>query len=89
LKFLDQLSTVDVDSDYNASDPNNHSRAIKEQAEMCLNILQTPTPKDSEAQLAELVRHCEKWDRVYGYDARSLYPEFNEILDRYGYTISS
>ena len=89
LKFLDQLSTVDIDSDYNASDPNNHGRAIKEQAEMCLNILQTPTPADSEAQLAELVRHCERWDRVYGYDARSLYPEFQPILDRYDYTISS
>jgi hypothetical protein len=89
LKFLDQLSTVDVDSDYNASDPNNHRRAIKEQAEMCLNILQTPTPADSEAQLAKLVRHCERWDRVYGYDARLLYPEFQEILDRYDYTISS
>jgi hypothetical protein len=89
LKFLDQLSTVDVDSDYNASDPNNHRRAIKEQAEMCLNILQTPTPNDSEAQLAELVRHCERWDRVYGYNARSLYPEFQPILDRHDYTISS
>jgi len=89
LKFLDQLSTVEVDSDYNASDPNNHCRAIKEQVEMCLNILQTPTPDDSEQQLAELVRHCEKWDRVYGYDARALYPEFQEILDRYDYTISS
>lgn len=89
LKFLDQLASVDVDSDYNASDPNNHRQAIKEQAEMCLNILQTPTPVDSETHLAELVRHCEKWDRVYGYDARSLYPEFQPILDQYGYTISS
>jgi hypothetical protein len=89
LKFLDQLSTVEVDSDYNASDPNNHHRAIKEQAEMCLNILQIPTPDDSEEQLARMVRHCERWDRVYGYDARLLYPEFQEILDRYDYNISS
>lgn len=85
LKFLDQLYAVDVDSDYNASDPNNHGRAIKEQAKMCLNILQTPTPEDSEAQLAEMVRHCKKWDSVYGYNARELYPEFIEILDRYDY----
>jgi hypothetical protein len=34
-------------------------------------------------------RHCERWDRVYGYDARKLYPEFQEILDRYDYSISS
>ena len=89
LKFLEQLSAVDVAPDYNASDPNNHRRAIKEQAEMCLNILQTPTPSDSDEQLAELVRHCERWDGVYGYNARALYPEFNSILDQYGYTISS
>jgi len=89
LKFLDQLAEIEVDSDYNASDPNNYQQAVKEQATMCLNILQTPTPADSEAQLAELVRHCERWDSVYGYDARSLYPEFQPILDRYDYTISS
>jgi organic radical activating enzyme len=88
LKFLDQLSTVEVDSDYNASDPNNHRRAIKEQAEMCLSVLQTPTPDDSEEQLAKLVQHCERWDRVYRYNARELYPEFQPILDQYGYNVS-
>jgi organic radical activating enzyme len=88
-KFLDQLADVQVDTDYNASDPNNHRRAAKEQANMCLSVLQTPTPDDSQEQLARLVRHCERWDRVYGYDARELYPEFQEILDEYGYDISS
>jgi hypothetical protein len=56
---------------------------------MCLNVLQTPTPADSEPQLEALVRHCERWDLVYGYNARELYPEFNEILDHYDYSISS
>ena len=87
--FLDQLSDVQVDTDYNASDPNNHRRAVKEQAIMCLSVLQTPTPNDSAEQLAKMVRHCERWDRVYGYNARELYPEFQEILDEYGYDISS
>jgi len=89
LKFLDQLSTVEVDSDYNASDPNNYQLAVKQQANMCLAVLQTPTPADSEQQLEAMVRHCERWDRVYGYDARTLYPEFQEILDRYDYKLSS
>jgi hypothetical protein len=89
LKLLDQLSDVIVDNDYNASDPHNYHRAIKEQAEMCLSVLNTPTPFDSEQQLEALVRHCERWDRVYGYDARTLYPEFGEIFDRYDYKISS
>jgi hypothetical protein len=88
-QFLAQLSDIAVDTDYNASDPNNHRLAIKEQALMCLKILETPTPADSDQQLEALVRHCERWDRVYGYNARDLYPEFEQILDRYGYNISS
>ena len=87
-QFLGQLSDIAVDTDYNASDPHNHRLAVKEQALMCLKILETPTPADSDQQLEALVRHCERWDRVYGYDARALYPEFQEILDRYGYDIS-
>jgi pyruvate-formate lyase-activating enzyme len=87
--FLDQLSTVKTSNDYNASDPNNYLLAIKEQANMCLSVLQTPTSPDSEHKLESMVRHCERWDRVYGYDARILYPEFAEILKKYNYDISS
>ncbi len=87
--LLDQLQDIAVESDYNASDPNNHRQAVKEQAQMCLNVLTTSTPVDSEEQLEAMVRHCERWDRVYGYDARVLYPEFKKILDLYGYNISS
>jgi len=86
--FLKQLQDVSVASDYNASDPNNWRSAIKHEAEMCMTILQTPTPADSESQLAEMVRHCERWDRVYGYNARELYPEFDRILEQNGYDIS-
>jgi hypothetical protein len=89
LKLLNELDNITVSSDYNASDPNNYQQVIKEQIEMCLNVLQTPTPEDSEPQLEALVRHCERWDLVYGYNARELYPEFQSILDHYGYSISS
>jgi hypothetical protein len=89
LELLDQLSDIAVESDYNASDPNNYKHAIKEQAQMCLSVLQTSTPADSEQELERMVRHCERWDRVYGYNARKLYPEFDKILDRYGYTVFS
>jgi hypothetical protein len=89
LELLSRLSTIVVDSDYNASDPTNYKLAIKEQAQMCLSVLQTPTPADSDRELEALVRHCERWDRVYGYDARKLYPEFQEILDQYDYSVSS
>jgi hypothetical protein len=89
LKLLDELDDITVQSNYNASDPNNYQQVIKEQIEMCLNVLHTPTPSDSEHQLEAMVRHCERWDRVYGYDARALYPEFQPILDRHDYSISS
>jgi hypothetical protein len=87
--FLGQLKNIEITADYNASDPNNYMLAIKEQVNMCLNVLQTPTPKDSEEQLENMVRYCERWDRVYGYNARTLYPEFADILTKYNYDISS
>jgi hypothetical protein len=86
--LLDQLQDIETQSDYNASDPHNYLRAVKEQALMCLNVLTTVSPADSDQQLEAMVRHCERWDRVYGYDARKLYPEFQGILERYSYDIS-
>ena len=87
--LLNQLQDIATKSDYNASDPHNYLHAVKEQALMCLDVLTTVSPADSDQQLEAMVRHCERWDRVYGYDARKLYPEFQEILERYGYDISS
>ena len=88
-EFLAQFTDVHAASDYNASDPNNFKLIIKEQAEMCLYALSTPTPLDSMEQLEAMVRHCERWDRVYGYDARILYPEWQDIFDQFNYDISS
>jgi sulfatase maturation enzyme AslB (radical SAM superfamily) len=84
-EFLNKFSDISSDSDYNASNPNNYKLIIKEQVNMCLAILQTPTPNDSDIQMKNLVEHCRKWDTVYGYDARKLYPELIDILDQYEY----
>ena len=83
------LASADHLVDYNESDPNKISCIIASQANQCISMLTSPRPKDSEEQLQAMVRHCERWDRVYGYDARALYPEFKQILDQYGYDISS
>jgi pyruvate-formate lyase-activating enzyme len=85
--LLSKLNQLATNSDYNASDPNNYAYSIKVQAEMCLNILQTSTPNDSEQQLELMVRHCEKWDQEYGLDARQLYPEFFNLLKKYEYQV--
>jgi hypothetical protein len=87
-QFLLEIGTADTDTDYNFSDPNNYRQIIRQQAQMCLSILQTPTPKDSDQLLAKMVRHCERWDRVYKFDARTLYPEFTDIFRIHGYNIS-
>jgi sulfatase maturation enzyme AslB (radical SAM superfamily) len=85
LPLLDRLSNVNVNFDYNASDLNNYPMVVKEIANVLIGLLNSETPDDSELQLEALVRHCEKWDRVYGYDARLLYPEWQEFLTRYNY----
>lgn len=83
--LLNQLSSVSVGKDYNASDPNNFRISIREQVDYALNLLSQPTPNDYEIHLLDLVKHCRKWDQVYSYDAYKLYPEFKQILEQYGY----
>ena len=83
-KFLDSIDGT-TEADYNASDPNNYRLIAKEQAALCLGLLQTDQPVDSDQELAKLVEHCRRWDLVYKHNARDLYPELGEIWDRYGY----
>ena len=83
--LVDRLNSVQVPKDYNVSDPNNYIMIVKEQVQMCMNILRQPAPSDAEQQRKLMVEHCRKWDQVYGYDARTLYPELTEVWDRYAY----
>jgi hypothetical protein len=80
-----QLSEVQVSTDYNASNPNNHVMIVKEHIEMFVNILSAATPDGVQEYYKELVTHCQKWDQIYGYDARKLYPELSMIWDQYDY----
>jgi uncharacterized Fe-S cluster-containing radical SAM superfamily protein len=80
-----QLSEVQVPTDYNASNPNNYAMVVKEHIEMCVTILNTATPDDVQEYYKELVTHCQKWDQIYGYDAKKLYPELSMIWDQYDY----
>lgn len=87
LEFLAKLEHVNFTKDLNVSDPSNYQMVVKEQALTCLSMLSTTEIVDQEQQLELMVRHCEKWDKVYGYDARQLYPEFVEIFERYNYCV--
>jgi organic radical activating enzyme len=85
IEFLNKLNGRSTVEDYNASDPNNCHLVVREQAQMCLTLLQSQTPSDNELQLAALVEHCQKWDSVYKLNARELYPELVAVWDKYGY----
>ena len=73
--------------DFNASDPNNCSQILREQVNMIRTLLDRPCPADSETELERLVRHCERWDRTYGLDARQFYPELSDIFQRHAYAV--
>jgi len=83
---FDHLKNITkIVSDYNESDVNQLTQIIVQQANMCVNLLSTAAPVDSEQQLKLMVEHCRKWDKVYHLDARKLYPELTDIWDRYDY----
>ena len=82
--LINKLGATQV-QDYNAMDPNEFRRNLAQQIEMCVTILSTPLPQDSEQQLQAMVEHCRRWDQVYQLDARALYPELTQIWDQYAY----
>ena len=85
VSLLQELEHVDMQQDYNASDPHNYQAIIKQQTLMCLNILQKPPLPNLQQWQQQLVSHCKKWDQIYDLDARILYPELETVWDQYGY----
>ena len=85
-EILESLSDVNVDGDYNESDPNNYEKSIKIQATQVINLLNQPTAVDSGSLLQSMVEHCQRWDQVYKLDALTLYPELAEIFKRHDYS---
>jgi hypothetical protein len=84
-QLLQELDNVPIDQDYNASDPHNYLAVIKEQATMIKDMLGSPAPVDADRLLKKLVDHCARWDKVYGLDARELYPELETVWSQHGY----
>ena len=83
------LLLEDYTTDYNESDPNKLSVIVANQIDQCIKILNSPQSKHSDGLLKDMVEHCQRWDKIYGYDAQQLYPELSEIFQKYDYTISS
>lgn len=84
LELLNKLSEVDVSAEYNESEINNVDRSIKMQVIQSLKLLETTTA-DIHNSLVETVDWCKKWDTEYGFNAKELYPELEEVFTKYGY----
>ena len=48
LKLLDRLESIDINIDYNESDPNNYAQSIKTQIYQILSILDEPVVTNNE-----------------------------------------
>ena len=76
--ILDRLSAVDIDVDYNESDPSNYQHSVKLQVQQTISLMSS---RNSRAGIEELVSKCQRWDKEFGFDLYELYPEFlNEII---------
>jgi MoaA/NifB/PqqE/SkfB family radical SAM enzyme len=88
LETYEQKFRVDhskLQHDFNASNPNHAGEIINIQVAAMKKLLQNPEPSNIQQLQAELVAHCKKWDSVYGYNARELYPELESMWNKHGY----
>ena len=87
LELIDrlQLDFGKLNLDYNESDPHMIDHIIANQVYQVLRLLDTDPPPDSDQQWQQMASWCRRWDDVHNLDARILYPEFRELLDRHGY----
>jgi len=77
-KLLERLSAVNINIDYNESDPNNYQHSVKQQAQQVIQLLHSQNPN---VGIEELAVKCRQWDKEFGFDLLELYPEFiDEIL---------
>lgn len=81
------LDISKVLADYNESDPKNYQLLAIKHIDLILNLLDQQDCHNQSMLLTDLCNHLDRWDRVYNYNARDIYPELVNILDNYGYSI--
>jgi organic radical activating enzyme len=79
------LDSIRHESDFNESDEHNIKKIIKLAICQAIGLLNFPTPSNYEEELKKMVEHCTRWDKVYGYNALELFPEFKDIFLKNGY----
>lgn len=81
-KLLNDLTDINIDHDYNESDPNNYLQSNLNQVKQVISLLEEDTDNN---QFDQLVLNCQRWDREYKFNALELYPELIEEFKKYGY----
>lgn len=76
----ENLDEHDFSRDYNESDKNEFRRTIAKESNQIIDMLQQPQITNSDKKLDELIVWCERWDNVYEYDLKTLYPEFRGLF---------
>lgn len=87
-QLVNRLGSTESLDTFNASDRHNCDSVVKQWAQACISVLESPTSSTSNLLQATMIDHCKKWDQVHHLDARILYPEFLEMFDKYGYVSS-
>ena len=81
------LEKETTNNDYNESDRHEYRKVIKKDINSIMLLLNTEQTSDSNEKLKEMVSWCQRWDKVYHYDAKKLYPEFESIFKEHGYEL--
>jgi len=87
LKDKWNLQEENTARDYNESDPNEVHTIVKKEIDLCLEILSQSQSSDVEERWRNMVHWCQRWDKIYGLDARQIYPELQATLEKYGYDV--
>jgi hypothetical protein len=74
-----------IDTDFNQSNHNEIDRVIANQIRQSLSLLRSDRADQADTLLQQMVEWCWKWDQVFGFDARDIYPELRDIWKKYGY----
>jgi hypothetical protein len=76
---------LEIESDFNESDPQQYKKIIKLAINQAIGLLNSPAPSNHNEELIKMAEHCKKWDKVYGYNATEFFPELKDIFVKNGY----
>lgn len=83
--IYNEVFDEDYNIDFNESDRYEFKKIIKKDIEQCIKLLSDKQSVESRDKLKELSTWCSRWDQVYHFNAKELYPEFKEFLKTYDY----